>query len=91
MPLFTKPWHSLNVMTSPYVVERVKRSRKKKETFWAKLWRDFWDHNPWAYSLIEYYEVEKPAIMFDRRNNCVYCHPSIEQEIRQAVREGKLK
>jgi len=87
-PISMRP---LRVITSPHVLETAKCSRERSEGFWAKVWRDFWDHNPWPYSLIEYYEVEKPAIMFDRGNNCVICHPSIEQEIRKAVREGALR
>lgn len=73
------------VITSPYVVEKKRRAREAKRTFWQKLWVSLTDLNPWPYSPIEIYEVEVPAIMIDRLNNQIICHPSLEREIKKAV------
>ena len=81
-------WHSIllwAVITSPYVVEKKRRSREAKRTFWQKLWVSLTDLNPWPYSPIEFYEVEVPAITIDRRNNQIICHPSLEQEIKKEM------
>lgn len=80
----------LTVTTSPYVVEKKKRSRERKRGFWGKFWASLTDLNPWPYSPIEYYEFLIPAIMFDRPNNRIICHPSLEHEIKKAVNEGSI-
>ena len=83
------PFHptirSLTVITSPYITEKKKRSREEKRGFWQRLWDGLTDLNPWPYSPIEFYEVEVPAIMVDKKNNQIICHPSLEQEIKKAV------
>lgn len=78
------------VITSPYIVEKQRRGREKKRTFWQRVWASLTDLNQWPYSPIEYYEVDVPAIMVDRANNQIICHPSLEREIKNAVSEGKL-
>lgn len=79
-----------NVTTSPYVVEKKKLSREMKMTFCQKVWRSLTELNPWPYSQIEIYEVGIPAIMIDRPNYRIICHPSLEREIKKAVNEGKI-
>lgn len=79
-----------DVLASPYVVEKSNRSREKKESFWRRLWASLTDLNPWPYSAIEYYEVGVPAIIIDRPNYRIICHPSLEQEIKKAVNEGQI-
>lgn len=73
------------VITSPYVVEKKRRSREKKRGFWRRLWDGLTGLNPWPYSPIEFYEVEVPAIMIDRLNNQIICHPSLEQKIKKEM------
>ncbi len=74
-----------DVLASPYVVEKSNLTREKKESFWRRLWASLTDLNPWPYSAIEYYEVGVPAIIIDRPNYRIFCHPSLEREIRKAV------
>lgn len=83
-PLFT-------VITSLYAVEKRKQVREVKRTFWQKLWASLTDLNPWSYSPIEYYEVNVPGIMIDKLNHQIICHPSLEQEIKKAVSEGRYE
>lgn len=83
MPLF-------DIIVSPYALEIRKRSRAKKGGFWQRLWDGLTDLNAWPYSRIEFYKVEVPAIVIDRRNNRIICHPSLEREIKKAANEGKL-
>lgn len=78
------------VITNPYVVEKKTRSREKKRGFWQRLWDGLTNLNPWPYSPIEFYEVDVPAVIVDRRRNLIICHPSLEMEAKKAVGEGKL-
>jgi hypothetical protein len=78
------------VIVSPYITEKKHRSREKQMGFWGRLWASLSDLNQWPYSPIEYYEIEVPAIMIDKLNNQIICHPSLEQEIKKAVGEGKI-
>lgn len=80
-----------DVITSPYVVEKRRQGREGKRSWWQRLWDGLTDLNPWPYSPIEYYEVEIPAIMSDRVNNRIICHPAIEQQVKKAVREGVIR
>ncbi len=80
---------SWTVITSSYIVEKVKCSREKKRGIWQRLWVSLTDLTQWPYSPLEYYEVDVPAIMLDRGNNQIICHPSLEREIKKAVSEGK--
>jgi hypothetical protein len=84
-PSFRPIMPGLRIITNDYVTQKKSRSRQKQESFWAKLWRLLWDHNPWPYSLIEYYEVDEPAMVFDKPNNTVICHPAIEREIKKRL------
>ncbi len=77
-----------DVIVSPYAVEKRNGAREKKEGGWRRLWASLTDLNPWPYSAIEYYEVDVPAIVIDRPNYRIICHPSLEQEIKKAVNEG---
>lgn len=79
------------VITSSYIVEKKKRSREKKRGFWRRLWDGLTDLNPWPYCRIEYYEIEVPSIVVDRRNNRIICHPSLEREIKKAVDERAIR
>ncbi len=91
-PLSFRPIAPLfDVITSPYVVETKKLSREKKRGFWGRLWDGLTDLNPWPYSRIEYYELEVPAIMIDRVNNRIICYPSLEREVKKAVRGGAVR
>jgi hypothetical protein len=76
------------VVTSLFAVEKKKRCREVKLAFWQRLWVSLTNLNPWPYSPIEYYEVDVPAVMIDRANNQIICHPSLEREIRKAVDEA---
>lgn len=85
-PLTFRPFTPLfDVITSPYVVETKTLSREGKRVFWRRLWDGLTDLNQWPYSRIEYYGIEVPAIVIDRRNNRIICHPSLERDIKKAV------
>ena len=78
----------LDVITSPFVVEKKTRSREKKRGVWRRLWDGLTNLNPWPYSPIEFYEVAVPTIMVDRRNNKIICHPTLEHEVKKVVSGG---
>lgn len=81
-----------DVITSPYAVETKKLFREEKRGFWRRLWDGLTDLNQWPYSRLEYYEMEVPAIVIDRRNNRIICHPSLERDIKKVVdAEGAVR
>lgn len=87
-PLPFRQFSLWTVTTSIYTVEDEKRSRAAERGFWRRLWDGLTDLNPWSYSPIEFYEVEVPAIVIDKRNNRIVCHPSLGGEVKKAVSEG---
>jgi hypothetical protein len=53
--------------------------------WWQWLIWFFWGPFPgyWVYTPIEFYVVHEPVMMFDARRNCIYCHPSVANEVRK--------
>jgi hypothetical protein len=91
-PLKFRPiFSSFDVVVSHFVVETKKYSREKKVGFWRRLLSSLTDLNPWPYSHIEYYEVATPAIVLDRGNRRIICHPSLEQSVREAIAKGDIR
>ena len=45
-------------------------------------WDSFWcPISPWPYTPIVFHTVDVPAMMYDKNNNMIYCHPSIKAEM----------
>ncbi len=82
---------SLAVITDPHAVKRIKQCRERQRGFWRKLWESLWDVEPWPYTPIEFYKVDIPTIIYDKQSSRIICHPSLEQEIKNAIDERNYR